>query len=213
MALPNCQGVQYLDGSLCIQEWFIDRFFLILLIRHHFVNSAVVTECQWMAWCRSQSQKSFQAPPYQPPLSNAVILLLSVCRLFKFSGRAVEASMELSLARETKSNPRAFYAYACSKTTVKEEVMSLKREDDRLTTFLREVCELWTKSLKKYPPKGASPLPPPHTPPPLQKYSRREAPSPWHVGDQRGKDTRGTENSFSPRPWRGAPYPAERLCM
>ncbi len=49
---------------------------------------------------------------------------------------SAKCTSELRLANETISNPRAFYTYTRSKTTINEEVLSLIGEDRQPTMSL-----------------------------------------------------------------------------
>ena len=56
---------------------------------------------------------------------------------------------EKRLAGEVKNNPRAFYAYARSKTTLKERVTKLKTPDGTLTNSTQEACDLLNTEFQK----------------------------------------------------------------
>ena len=56
---------------------------------------------------------------------------------------------ELELSKEVKSNPRAFYAYARSKTTIKEQVLSIRDSQGNLSASLQEACETLNQSFQK----------------------------------------------------------------
>ena len=48
-----------------------------------------------------------------------------------------------------KNNPKAFYAYARSKTTVKEDVLYVKNSDGKLTCTLQETCDTLNMEFQK----------------------------------------------------------------
>ena len=58
-------------------------------------------------------------------------------------------SYEKSLSAEVKTNLRAFYAYARSKTRIREEVFQLKHPDGSLTSTLHEACTLLNSEFQK----------------------------------------------------------------
>ncbi|XP_076068436.1 uncharacterized protein LOC143040877 [Oratosquilla oratoria] len=63
--------------------------------------------------------------------------------------REAKFLFEKDLARETKTNPKAFYAYARSKTTIKEEVTQLEKDDASLTATNQEAGELLNREFQK----------------------------------------------------------------
>lgn len=74
------------------------------------------------------------------------------CRIRNTCTTAVREAkflFEQDLARETKTNPKAFYAYARSKTTIKEEVTQLVKDDASLTTTNQEAGELLNREFQK----------------------------------------------------------------
>ncbi len=56
---------------------------------------------------------------------------------------------EMSLAQEVKENPRAFYAYARSKTRIKETVSKLKHPDGSTTNSPQEACNLLNAAFQR----------------------------------------------------------------
>ena len=52
--------------------------------------------------------------------------------------RKAKHDFEAKLASEIKANPRAFYAYARSKTTIKEDIMMARKSDGQLIRNLEE---------------------------------------------------------------------------
>ena len=74
------------------------------------------------------------------------------CRKRNVATRAVKEAkydFEKKLSTEAKENPRAFYAYARSKTRIKEEVLQLKHPDGSLTATLPEACTLINQEFQK----------------------------------------------------------------
>ncbi|KAK3875680.1 hypothetical protein Pcinc_019464 [Petrolisthes cinctipes] len=64
------------------------------------------------------------------------------CRKRNYATSAVKEAkynFEKKLSDEVKTNPRAFYAYARSKTRIKEEVLQLKHPDGSLTDPTRDL--------------------------------------------------------------------------
>ena len=65
------------------------------------------------------------------------------------SVRKAKYEYELGLATEVKSNPRAFYAYARSKTVIKEQVLSIRDSQGNLSGSLQEAGETLNQSFQK----------------------------------------------------------------
>ena len=63
--------------------------------------------------------------------------------------RDAKYRFELELSREVKANPKAFYAYARNKTTIKEQVVSVKNELGKLSSSLEEACEIMNDQFEK----------------------------------------------------------------
>ena len=63
--------------------------------------------------------------------------------------RRAKFEYEHRLAKEVKSNPKAFFSYARSKTTVKENVLFVKKSDGQLTTSLKETCGVLNSEFQK----------------------------------------------------------------
>ena len=63
--------------------------------------------------------------------------------------RRAKSEFEHKLAQDIKTNPRAFYAYARSKTTIREDVLMVKKSDGQLTETLRETCEEMNEQFQK----------------------------------------------------------------
>ncbi|KAK4305275.1 hypothetical protein Pmani_022834 [Petrolisthes manimaculis] len=55
---------------------------------------------------------------------------------------------EKKLSMEVKLNPQAFFAYARSKTRIKEEVLCIKRTDGSVTSDTLESCEILNKEFQ-----------------------------------------------------------------
>ena len=53
------------------------------------------------------------------------------------------------LAHAIKSDPRAFFAYAGSNTSLKEEVLTVTKEDGSLTTSLEETCDIMSQKFQE----------------------------------------------------------------
>ena len=56
--------------------------------------------------------------------------------------REAKAKFEEDLSKDVKINPKAFYAYARSKTTIKEQVIAVKNEHGILSSSLKDTCEI-----------------------------------------------------------------------
>ena len=56
--------------------------------------------------------------------------------------RWVKHILEHKLAEEVGENPRAFYAYARSCITLKEDVRTVRKCDGTQTSTIRETCEM-----------------------------------------------------------------------
>ena len=63
--------------------------------------------------------------------------------------RKAKSEFEHKLACDIKTNPRAFYAYARSKTTIREEVQMVMKPDGQLTETLLETCEEMNAQFQK----------------------------------------------------------------
>ena len=63
--------------------------------------------------------------------------------------RKAKYDFEHQLAQEIKLHPRAFYAYARSKTTVKEQVLGVTKEDGEMTSTVEETCEEMNRQFQK----------------------------------------------------------------
>ena len=63
--------------------------------------------------------------------------------------RKAKFDFEHKLAREIKSDPKGFYSYARSKTSIKEEILMVKREDGSMTKNLAETCEEMNDQFQK----------------------------------------------------------------
>ncbi|KAK4320660.1 hypothetical protein Pmani_008493 [Petrolisthes manimaculis] len=63
--------------------------------------------------------------------------------------RAAKHRFELNLTREVRTNPRPFYAYCRSNTTIKEEVTQMKRRDGSLTKTNLEASKLLNEEFQK----------------------------------------------------------------
>lgn len=63
--------------------------------------------------------------------------------------RRAKSDYEHSLAKEVKQNPKVFFAYARSKTTIKEDVMFVNRDDGQQTTSLKETCEIMNREFER----------------------------------------------------------------
>ena len=56
--------------------------------------------------------------------------------------REAKKTFEKRLEKEVKRNPRAFYSYLRSKTTLKDGVMRLRKDDGSITNSDQESCSL-----------------------------------------------------------------------
>ena len=65
------------------------------------------------------------------------------------SVREAKYLFETKLAKEAKTNPKAFYAYARSKTSIKEQVLSVKNKNGADTKTLEEACEVINEEFEK----------------------------------------------------------------
>ena len=74
--------------------------------------------------------------------------------------RKAKYDFEHKLANEIKSNPKAFYAYARSKTSIKEDILMVKKQDGELTATLEETCEEMNEQFQKVFIKTAGVCPP-----------------------------------------------------
>ena len=63
--------------------------------------------------------------------------------------RKAKQDYEHKLAQEIRYDPRAFYAYARSKTTIKEEVLAMQEEDGEMTKTMEETCEVMNKQFQE----------------------------------------------------------------
>ena len=63
--------------------------------------------------------------------------------------RKAKYQFEVDLAKDVKSNPKAFYAYARSKTSIKEELISVKNDQGILSGSLEEACETMNEKFAK----------------------------------------------------------------
>ena len=63
--------------------------------------------------------------------------------------RQAKYVFERKLADEVRDNPRVFYAYARSCTTLREELKMVKRSDGTLTSTLGETCEVMNHEYQK----------------------------------------------------------------
>ena len=73
--------------------------------------------------------------------------------------RRAKYAFEHQLAREVRDNPRAFFSYARSQTSLKEELKAVKKADGQLTSTLTETCEIMNTEFEKvYTKTDKSPL-------------------------------------------------------
>ena len=76
--------------------------------------------------------------------------------------RKAKFDFQHKLAQEIRATPKAFYSYARSKTTIKEEILMVKRKDGKMTRNLEETCEEMNEQFQKVfnrtsditPPRG-----------------------------------------------------------
>ena len=64
--------------------------------------------------------------------------------------RQAKMKFEENLSKEVKTNPEAFYAYARSKTTIKEQVIAVKNKQGVLSSSLDDVCEIINEEFEKF---------------------------------------------------------------
>ena len=75
------------------------------------------------------------------------------------SVREAKYKFELELAREVKTNPKAFYAYARNKTTIKEQVVAVKNEQGEISSSVHETCEIMNEQFQKVFVRSDEPVP------------------------------------------------------
>ena len=63
--------------------------------------------------------------------------------------RRAKYAFEHKLAEEVRENPRAFYAYARSRTTLREDLKTVKKCDGTMTSTVRETCEVMNHEYEK----------------------------------------------------------------
>ena len=63
--------------------------------------------------------------------------------------RDAKYNFEHKLAHDIKSDPRAFFAYARSRTSLKEEVLAVTKEDGSLTTSLEETSDIMNQKFQE----------------------------------------------------------------
>ena len=63
--------------------------------------------------------------------------------------REAKKKFEENLSKEVKTTPKAFYAYARSKTTIKEQVMAVRNEQGVLSSSLDDVYDIMNEKFEK----------------------------------------------------------------
>ena len=63
--------------------------------------------------------------------------------------KKAKCSFEYQLAKEVRDNPRAFFAYARSRTSIREELKTVRKPDGEMTSNLLETCEVLNCEFEK----------------------------------------------------------------
>ena len=63
--------------------------------------------------------------------------------------RQAKYDFEHRLASEIKSDPRAFYSYARSKMSIKEELLAVRKKTGEMTTTMEDTCEVMNQQFQQ----------------------------------------------------------------
>ena len=75
--------------------------------------------------------------------------------------RKAKYDFEHRLAEEIRFDQRAFYAYARSRTTIKEQVLAVRKDNGEMTETIAETCEVMNRQFQKVFSKTDGIKPPP----------------------------------------------------
>ena len=121
-------------------------------MNNHILGLIRKKEEMWKIYRKRKSQRSFSR------YKRARNKVTSEIRKAKYN-------FEHRLAKEVRDNPKSFFAYARSQTTIREEVKTVRRNDGELTSSLTETCEVMNLEFQKVfiksdkqPPTGLTAL-------------------------------------------------------